>query len=439
MPVDTPAPKPLVVTAEMGYGHIRAARPIASALGVEVTMADREPLAAPGEKRIWDLVRHAHESSSRGSELPVVGRPIRRLLEMATMIPPLHPYRDLAGPSFAARLLDHLIERGFGSTLVDRLRATGQPLVTTFYAPAIVADRAGIESIYCIVTDADINRVWVPARPRGSRIRYLAPSRRAVRRLEAFGVPPDRISFTGFPLPASLVGDEHLHILRRNLGPRLARLDPKRRFREQFHHELSHFFSGSHAEHEGEPPLLTFAVGGAGAQAGLVDAFLPEMRPGLLSGKIRLALVAGTRVEVLRRFERALDGAGLGHRVGEGIELLHEPELDTYFRRFDELLARTDILWTKPSELTFYAGLGIPLVLTHPVGVHERFNRRLAREQGVGLKQRAPRHIASRIREWLADGTLAAAAWSGFMRLPKFGTARVLEEIDASRPLSLAS
>jgi hypothetical protein len=413
----------------MGYGHIRAARPLARVLGVPAELADRPPLCTPSEQRIWDIVRDLHRWSSRGSELPIVGRTVRAMLDSATMIPPLHPYRDLAGPSAASRFLDFLIGRGFGELLVERLRREKVPLLTTFFAPALVADRAGIENVYCVVTDSDINRVWAPLDGRESRIRYLAPSGRVVHRLKAFGVSEDRISLTGFPLPHELVGGEDLVALRRNLGPRLVRLDPKRRFRAECHHELAHFFAELGHEHEGEPPLLTFAVGGAGAQSGLVDAFLPGMHEQLSRGRIRLALVAGTKHEVADKFVRAIRRVGLDHLVGSGIEILHTDELETYFERFDELLARTDILWTKPSELTFFGALGIPLVLAKPVGVHERFNLRYAREQGVGVKQRNAAHIGTRIDEWLGDGTLAAAAWSGFMRLPKFGTYRVAEEV----------
>jgi hypothetical protein len=234
-------------------------------------------------------------------------------------------------------------------------------------------------------------------------------------------------------LPHELVGGEDLVTLRRNLAPRLVRLDPNRRFREQCRHELAHFFAELGHAHEHEPPLLTFAVGGAGAQSGLVDAFLPGMREQLATGRIRLALVAGTKHEVAAKFRRAIRRVELDALLDNGIEILHAPDLDAYFERFDELLGRTDILWTKPSELTFYGALGIPLVLCSPVGVHERFNLRYVREQGVGVKQRNPAHIATRIHEWLADGTLAAAAWSGFMRLPKFGTYRVVEEASGEK------
>ena len=175
-------PKPLLACCEMGYGHIRAARPLASVLGVEAELADRPPLCTAREMKVWDIVRDLHRWSSRGSELPIVGRPIRAMLDATTMIPPLHPYRDLAGPSLASRFLDLLIARGFGELLVERLRREQAPLLTTFFAPAIVADRAGIDEVYCVVTDADINRVWAPLDPRESRIRYLAPSGRVVRR-----------------------------------------------------------------------------------------------------------------------------------------------------------------------------------------------------------------------------------------------------------------
>ena len=129
---------------------------------------------------------------------------------------------------------------------------------------------------------------------------------------------------------------------------------------------------------------------------------------------------------------------GLAEHPG-GIEILYEADIESYFARFDERLAETDVLWTKPSEMTFYAALGLPLVLAPPLGVHERYNRRWTIENGAGLKQRDPRYAGYWIREWLADGTLAAAAWSGFVRLPKFGLYQILERlgqaIPATRPV----
>jgi hypothetical protein len=125
---------------------------------------------------------------------------------------------------------------------------------------------------------------------------------------------------------------------------------------------------------------------------------------------------------------------GMTELLGQGVEILLAPDFASYYAAFNATLARTDILWTKPSELTFYGALGIPLVLSWPVGVHERYNRRWAIESGAGIKQRDPRYAGEWLHELLADGTFAAAAWHGFTRMPKFGTHRLAERLASSRP-----
>jgi hypothetical protein len=77
------------------------------------------------------------------------------------------------------QLLDSMVARGLGRGLVRYLVDSGSPLLTTFYAPAVIANRAGFDRVYCVVTDADINRVWVPMVPQTSRVHYFAPSTRA--------------------------------------------------------------------------------------------------------------------------------------------------------------------------------------------------------------------------------------------------------------------
>jgi hypothetical protein len=163
----------------------------------------------------------------------------------------------------------------------------------------------------------------------------------------------------------------------------------------------------------------------------LAAAFLPGLRRALESGLLRLALVAGIRPEVEARFREILRAARMEDLAGPGgpVELLRGDGFDDYYRRFNALLARADLLWTKPSELCFYAALGLPLLLAPPVGVHERYNRRWVRESGAGIKQRDPRLAAEWLADGLADGNLAAAAWAGYMRLPKFGLYRILEAV----------
>jgi hypothetical protein len=313
--------------------------------------------------------------------------------------------------------------------MVESLRTHRQALVTTFFVPALVADRAGLDAVYCVVTDTDINRSWAPARAGGTRIHYFVPSHAAARRLGQYGVPPHRITFTGFPLPESLLGGPDLLALRRNLMGRLVRLDPARAFRREVAEELAHFLGALPPDEERRAPLLVFAVGGAGAQAELVRRFLPSLRAALLDGRLRLALVAGVKEPVRQVFEEAraearLDGC-------PGLEILFEPDFAAYYRRFNALLAGADVLWTKPSEMTFYAALGLPLVCAPPVGVHERRNRRWVREAGAGIKQRDPGLAGEWLLDLIEDGQLAAAAWAGYTRLPKFGLHRILEKLRA--------
>ncbi len=421
---------PVVAAVEMGYGHLRAAKALADRLGTGVALVDRPPVAGDDEMRLWRTSRRFYEITSRASQLPFVGAPMRSLLDSMTAIPHLYPYRDLSAPTLQTRSLDRLIRQGLGRGLVDLLERDGSPLLTTFFAPALAAAQHGREDIYCVVTDVDINRTWAPVDPRSSPIVYLTPSRRAAKRLRSYGIREGKIETTGFPLPHELLGGPDVPVARRNLAARLVRLDPKRAFRSQARDEI-HAFLGVDlpAEEEGRPPLATFTVGGAGAQAELARPLLQSLRPLIEEGRLRLCLSAGVRREVAARFETWIREAGL--EGNPAVSVLCESGFDAYYQAFNALLADTDILWTKPSEMTFYAALGLPLVLSPPVGVHESYNRRWAIENGAGLKQRHPDYAGFWIREWLAEGTLAAAAWFGFLRLPKFGTYHILERVAA--------
>jgi hypothetical protein len=430
-------PTPLLTAIDMGYGHLRAAHALADAAGARVYCVDEAPLADERERQHWGRARSAYEWMSRSSQLPILGGPFDFALGMLTSIPRLYPVRDLSEKTLPVRYLEAEVQKGLGRGLVERLRKTGEPLLTTFFAPALIADMAGLDRIYCVVTDSDINRVWAPIDIKRSRIEYLVPTHRTLRRLRSYGVPEQQIHVTGFPLPPSLLGGRELPLLRKNLAARIARLDPRRAFRDSHGQEAEHFLGLTEQEvdEQGQgrpqPPRIVFAVGGAGAQAGLAARFLPGFRAPIERGRLRLTLVAGVRGAVATRFEEAVHKAGLGPQLGQGVEILYEPNLEGYFSRFNQLLADTDVLWTKPSELTFFGALGIPLLLAPPMGRHESYNLRWAREAGAGLKQREAHWAAERILDWLDDGTLAGAAFAGYMRMPKFGTYRILDRVNA--------
>jgi hypothetical protein len=66
--------------------------------------------------------------------------------------------------------------------------------------------------------------------------------------------------------------------------------------------------------------------------------------------------------------EELADRRGGGAVDGGGYSLA--PTWDEYFARFN-WLHETGVLWTKPSEPCFYPALGIPLLMSVPLGAHE--------------------------------------------------------------------
>jgi hypothetical protein len=425
MPVD----KLELVAIDMGYGHLRPAQALSDFLGQQpILLADRPPLASTEEQRLWKRARTGYELLSRASAVPVAGPILSEVLRGVTNIQPLYPRRDLTPPTIPTRLLAYFGRSGMGRGLSARLQRDDSILLTTFFGPAVLSDLAGCERLYCVVTDSDVNRVWAPEDASQTHVVYLAPTERVRRRLKTYGVPSDRILVTGFPLPHGLVGGTDARILKTNLRRRLAALDPRGRFLRECRDEVSHFLGETPPP--GRPLHLAFAVGGAGAQSEMVEQFLPSLAKRLRRGKMRLTLIAGIRQEVAQTFRVAIDRAGLGPELEAGaIDILLSGSHAEYFSAFDELLESTDVLWTKPSELTFYAALGLPLILSSPVGSHERYNARWALHSGAAVRQSDPRHVGDWLWEMLKDGTLAGAAWTGYMRMPKFGLYRIVEEV----------
>jgi hypothetical protein len=403
----------MVTAVSMGYGHLRAAWAVADRLGVGVVEADRRPHVGAGERLLWKTVRRLYGSLSRAS----VRRPFG-VLDRITALPGSEA--ELAAAGRAARVLHRMVALGFGARFSRRIEALSAPLLATFYAPAVSFDRHGTGPVACLVTDTDAHRVWAPLDPSASRIRYLAPTEEVVARLLSYGVPSHRITLTGFPLPAELIGEE----LRSKLGARLARLDRTGSFRQNSGDELESELRQAPREAAEAAPLLTFAVGGAGAQATRARELLDALRGTIADGRLRLALVAGTRRRLAASFRRWLRETGL--HAADAVEVVYERSFEASYRRFNRLLGDTDILWTKPGELVFYAALGIPLVLDDPVGDHERRNREWLLARDAAMTRGQPENTAEWLFEALRDGSLARLAINGFREVSRTGTERIV-------------
>ena len=413
-----------VVTVDMGLGHQRAVYPFADIaedgiLGVGLD---------PEEAKLWKNLLRGYEFVSRVRTVPIIGHALFGVLDRFQNIPPFYPIRNMSHPSYQVKLIDRLVAKGMGSSMVRKIVSKPLPLLTSYPVPAIAADKAGHPLVYCIVCDAEISRAWVPVDPKKSRIRYLAPCGRAVMRLRSYGVPDDRIFLTGFPLPKTATGGPELEILKRDVGTRLNVLDPRGKFRPLHGRNVEHFLGKSRYRHAEERPLtVTFAVGGAGAQREIGADIADSLRELIRKNLIRLNLVAGVRPEIRDYFEEIRRDLDLN---AEQLPVLFCEQKSDYFEAFAKVCRQTDVLWTKPSELSFYAGLGLPVIIAPTIGSQEEYNRRWLLEIQAGIPQDDPRFTHQWLIDLLDAGRLAEAAWDGFLKARKYGTFKTLEVLN---------
>ncbi len=405
----------------MGYGHQRAVHPFRDVAYDRILNAGDTPKTTDAERRRWKRYLQLYETFSRAKGIPIIGKQIFGLLDGLLHIPSLYPIRNLSRSTFQVDLLYLQIQRGLGRGFVETISSNRLPLLTSFYVPAIAADVAGYDRIYSIICDADLNRVWVAREPWDSNINYFAPCGKAAQRLRSYGVPGHRIFLTGFPLDDALLGGRDLSILKSDLATRLQVLDPSGRFHQSLGASTEHFL-GEQAL--AKPPsdrllTITYAVGGAGALREIGEALVRSFAKRLLAGTMRLVLVAGIREDVRDTFERCV-ASTLGSCAH--VEVLYKPDLFEYFDAFNQVVRRTDILWTKPSELSFYAGLGLPIIMTPTIGSQEKFNRKWLLEVGAGMRQDKPEYANEWLFDLLSNGRFADMAWLGFLRARKMGS-----------------
>lgn len=412
-----------IVSADMGYGHQRAAYPFRDIAFERIIVANTDACVSPKERNLWAKFQAFYEGISRAQNIPIVGPWIWRAYDRLQAICPYYPFSDLSKPSIGSTLLHNLIRRGFGASVVRCTREREDlPFLSTFYAMALAADYGGRPDIFCVITDSDINRVWVADDPKKSQINYLAPTALSRVRLLEYGVPDERIFVTGFPLP-----EENLATAGEDLARRLEILDAKGTIRARYRAVLDQLAPAAITKGKRADGALsiTFAVGGAGAQAETARDILESLAASLKERRMRLNLVAGVRQDVRDYFIKIIRNRGLGADLGKSVRVVFTATKDEYFPTFNALMRETDILWTKPSELCFYAGLGIPIVLSPPLGAHEERNQTALMRAGAGYQQEDPRAAVEWLSDWTQNGLLAIGAFNGYLNVPNCGTENI--------------
>jgi len=418
--------KAWVVTVDMGYGHQRAAFPLKElAYGRKIINASNYLGMPRSDKALWRESKKFYEFMSRFKRVPLIGETAFNIYDKLQEIPNFYPKRDLSEPSKQLEQTIELIKkREWGKHLIHTLDRQKIPLITTFFIPAYMAEVWGYSGdIYCVICDADVSRSWAPLDPTQSKIKYFVPNYRVVERLKFYGVKAENIFLTGFPLANENTGGRYLGNLRQDLSERLFHLDPKKFYISKYGSTI-----GERLGEKWPPPkpkggpTLMFAVGGAGAQRELGVEIVKKLAGKIKANKIKIILVAGIRNEVNQFFKKSVRLAGLGGQLGKNIKIIFGANTDEYFRKFNRALRQTDILWTKPSELSFYTALGLPIIIAPPIGSQEDFNRKWLMTIGSGIDPDDVKYVDQWLFDWLDSGWFARAAMQGFMEAGKYGT-----------------
>ncbi len=407
-----------VVAVSMGYGHQRTAYPLRDiAAGGAVLYANDYRTIPPEDRERWERGRKFYETISRLERIPFLGKLIFGIFDLFQRVSAFYPKRIETRPTLQLRQTLGMIRKGWGLHFVDMLTKNPLPIVTTFFTPAHMAEHFRYPgAVWCVICDADISRAWAPADPGASRIRYCAPNQHVAERLMRYGVPGDHITVTGYPLPRENLGSERYDIARHDLAQRILHLDPERIYRKRYA-ELIAQYVGKLPRTSPRPTTLFFSVGGAGAQLDILTAAVTALGEFITRGTLQFVVAAGGRAETLQTLQ-----ANIPPALYAKLRIITESDATTYFTKFNAALRTADILWTKPSELSFYAGLGIPIIIAPPLGSHEEFNKDWLIKTGAGIPQENPAYTDEWLTDWLREGLLAEAAVQGFIEIEKGGT-----------------
>lgn len=422
--------KAWVISINMGYGHQRTAYPLKSfAEEGRIICANDYPGIPEKDRKIWESSRAFYEFVSRFKKFPLFGNIAFGLFDATQKIKDFYSSKDMSRPNFTQEKTEGLFDRGWGKDLVSRLSRKKIPLVSTFYNPAFMAEHFDYPGdIFCVICDADISRSWAPPSGRKSRIKYFTPNERTGRRLRLYGVKKENIIMTGYPLPMENIGGKNMEILVEDMKNRMLNLDPSGKYKEK-HSFIVKEKLGKLPEKSDHPLTVMFAVGGAGAQKEMGIELVRRLKRIIYAGRLKIVLVAGTKKNIKEYFEKELRNGGLGELIDNGIDIVYAGTFEEYYNKFNVALRKTDILWTKPSELSFYSALGLPIIIAPTIGSQEEFNKRWLLNSGFGVEQREIEHVKEWLYDWLDAGYFADMAMEGFISGEKMGTVKIKERI----------
>ncbi len=415
-----------LIAADMGYGHQRAAYPLLDiAFENKIISINNYEGISTWEEKYWKNSLKSYEKISRLKKIPLIGYLVFEIMDAFQKIDPFYPIRDLSKPTTQEKFFYRIVNKGLGKDLIEKLNPSKLPFLTTFFVAAYFAEAQNYQGdIYCVICDTDASRAWANLDSDNTRVIYLLPSEKVKERFLMYGVPEKNLIVTGFPLPKENIGEDK-EILKADLAVRLNLLDPKKTYLEKYSTLVNNYLP---IKNVNRPLTITYAVGGAGAQKEIGLVILRNLKDKIVAGNIAINLVAGNRPEIKEYFEEGIKELNLDTNVN--VKIIFDADKIGYFKKFNQALRNTDILWTKPSELSFYCALGLPIIMSQPVGSQEDFNQEWLINIGAGINSYDPEHVEEWLPDLLESGRLARAAMDGFLNAEVMGAYNIAKIFD---------
>lgn len=416
-----------LVVADMGYGHQRPAHSLRYLAGNSIYNLNDYIGIEEWEKRYWEKSLKTYEKISRLKKVPVLGSVIFKVMDEFQKIRPFYPLRNLSRPTIQQYYFQLSIKKGLGLNLINSINDAHKPFVTTFFVAAYLAEYHNyLGDIYCIICDTDASRAWAPLKTRSSRVKLFLPNEKTRERFIMYGINPENLFVTGFPLPQECIGTND-EIAKKNLCRRISNLDINNLYQNEYK-SLIKSVVGSTCSKNNTVLTISFAVGGAGAQKEIAITILNSLSYKIKKGLIKFNLIAGSRRDVFNYFVAELSKLGLEN--SSNVSIIFAEEKNDYFDKFNNTINKTDILITKPSELSFYCALGLPILILDPVGSQEDFNRKWLISVGAGVDALEEQYTNQWLEDLLESGRLARAAVDGYINASREGVVNIEKILD---------
>lgn len=376
------------------------------------------------DKNFWELNKKFYKLILNIQQLPIIGEASLNILNQFEKIKKFYfKNEENIDAGFILKQIYNLIQKGWGKHFIETLKNKNKeiPFISMFSIPIFMAEYYNYPSkIGYIICNPDIPRYILPINLYQSKTIYFVSMENIVEKLLKYGIKHENIFLTGYPLPKENIGKyKKYEIAKANLKNRILNLSPKKNYEKTYHDSIKKYVGKLPLKSNHKLTIMFSAENENQQKIGL--NILKSLSYTLENKLINFIIGCGTNEDCKQFFLKEILKLKLGLNVDNNIFIIHDLIPEKYIQLFNEALNQTDLLWTNPNELIFYAGLGIPIIISPPQNSYEKINEKWLMQNKAGIKQQNPKYTNEWLFDLIRDGVLVETALNGFLNIKKDG------------------